>query len=49
MAKHKDIRTLCHGCYMDMHNAGYKLKQLKKNKSRCDKCIRIGFSYELLE
>lgn len=45
----KDIRTLCTQCANDMKNAGYKLYKLDKPKVRCDKCIRIGFTFEVKE
>lgn len=44
----KDIRTLCYRCASDYREAGYKLFMRNiKSKSRCDKCERLGFEYEI--
>ena len=46
--KIKDIRTLCYRCADDYITSGFELiKQNKKHKSKCDKCERLGFEYEI--
>ena len=44
-----DIRTLCYQCKEDYIRSGYTITSTgyQTVKSKCDKCERLGYEYEI--
>lgn len=49
--KYLDERCLCSKCKSDYETAGYLVKRVYevKDKDRCDKCERFGWTYILIQ